>query len=67
MMTYVHLWSHLVNLFLYWEMFETKFVEQIKTNFVFNNFFFKSYCLWDNAEKKATGHNMAHAHCVLDN
>ena len=30
-----------------------KFVEKMKTHFIFNNFFFrKSRCLWDNVEKR---------------
>jgi len=48
---------------------ETKIVEKIKTNFMFN-FFFKSsrffvekYC----TARQATDKNMAHAHSMLDN
>jgi hypothetical protein len=33
-------------------MFQTKFVQKIKTHFKFNNFFFRQSCrLWDNVEK----------------
>jgi len=32
-------------------MFQTKFVQKIKTHFVFSNFFWISCHLWDNVEK----------------
>jgi hypothetical protein len=32
MKTYVHLWQYLAEFFLEWEMFQTKFVEKIKTH-----------------------------------
>jgi len=54
-------------------MFQKKFLEKIKTHFIFNYlfFFWKSCLLWDNVEKycrakHATNSNMAHAHCTLD-
>jgi len=56
--------SHLAQFFLEWDVFQTKFVEKIKTNFVFNNLFFRKSCrLWDNvnctlvqALRLCTGH-----------
>ena len=33
------------------EMFQIKVVDKIKTQFIFNNFFMKIVCLWDNVEK----------------
>jgi len=74
MKTYVHLWQYLAELFLEWEMFETKYVGIIKTRILGSVTFFprKSWRLWDNVEKyctasQATWHNAAHAHCMLDN
>jgi hypothetical protein len=32
MKTYVHLWQHLAELFLKWEVFHTKIVDEIKTH-----------------------------------
>jgi hypothetical protein len=40
MKTIVHLWSYLTECFLELEMFQTKFLEKIKTHFTSNNFFF---------------------------
>ena len=57
-------------MFLEWEMFQTKFVEEIKTHILFSVFFFRKSCrLWDNVEKycrleQATDDNMAHAHWI---
>jgi hypothetical protein len=65
-------------MFLEWEMFLLKVVEEIKTQFICNNFLLLFYFfiwnifqLWDNVVKycrawQATGDIMAHAHCVLD-
>ena len=61
----VHLWSHLAQFFLEWEMFQTKAVEKIKTHILCSvTFLRKSRRLWDNVEKKcyragqATGDKM---------
>jgi len=68
---YIYL-SHLAQLFSKLEIFQTKFVQKIKTHILCSvTFSRKSYRLWDNVEKccragQATGDNMAHAHCVLD-
>ena len=67
----IHFWSYLAEFFLEWEMFQTKFVEKIKTHFIFNNFFEKSCHLWDNVEKcciagQAAYDKMVYAHCMLD-
>jgi hypothetical protein len=73
-MTYIHFLSYLAQFFLEWEIFQTKVVKKIKTHiFVFNNnYFFRKSCrLLDNVENCGaaghTTHNMAHAHCMLDN
>ena len=50
MKTNIHFWSYLAQFLLQWEMFQIKVVQKIKTHFVFNNFSFKSYHLWDNVE-----------------
>ena len=72
MKTSTYFWSYLGQFLLKWEIFRTKVLEKIKTQFMFNNFFFfeKSCRLWDNVEKycraeQATGDNTAHSHCVL--
>jgi len=52
--------------------FSEKFVEEIKTHFVFNKLFFrKLYRLLDNVVKycrsgEVTDKNIAHGHCLLD-
>ena len=53
-------------------MYQTEFVEKIKTHILCSiTFFFRKSCrLWDNVEKycragQSTDGNMAHAHCVL--
>ena len=69
---YSYFLSYLPEFALEQEMFQTKFVEEIKTYIMLSNFFFrKSYSLWDNVEKyyragQATGDNMAHARFMLD-
>ena len=71
--TNTQFWSYLAYIFAQWEMFQTKFVEKIKTHILSSvTFFRKSYRLWGNVEKysragQATDDNMAHAHCMLDN
>ena len=72
METNITFWSYLVQFLLEWEMFQTKFVQKIKTHILCSVAFFrKSYRLWDNVEKyctagQATDDNMAHAHFMLD-
>jgi hypothetical protein len=39
MKTFVHLWQYVAEFFLEWEMFQTKVVAKIKTQFIFNNLF----------------------------
>ena len=52
MKTGVHLWRYRAEFFLEWEMFETKFVEKLKTTFYIQQLFsLKSFRLWDNTEK----------------
>ena len=72
MATNIHVWSYLAHFFLEWEMFQTKFVNKVKTRILYSmTFFQKSWSLWDNAKKycpavQATGDNMAHSHYMLD-
>jgi hypothetical protein len=51
MKTYVLLWLYVAELFLKWEMFQTKFVEKKLTIWVSMTYFRKSYRLWDNVER----------------
>jgi hypothetical protein len=74
MQTNMYLRSHLAQLFLEWEMFQTKFVEKIKTHILCSVTFSRKSCrLRDNVGKKngtagqATDDNIAHAHSMLDN
>jgi len=60
---------------LEWEVFQTKFIQKIKTNFVLKNLFFLiSFLLWDNVQNiwwSRTGrrwqYSTVHACCFLDN
>ena len=53
MKTDMRFWSYLAQLFLEWEMFQTKVVEKIKTHILCSiTFFQKSYRLWDNVEER---------------
>jgi hypothetical protein len=71
MTTDIHFRSHLAQ-FLEWEIFQRKFVGEIKTHILCSVTFSRKSCLfWDNVEtycrtRLATDDNMAHAHCVLD-
>jgi hypothetical protein len=48
---YLHI-CYLAEFFLEWEMFQTKFVEKIKTHILYSiTCSLKSCCLWDNMEK----------------
>jgi hypothetical protein len=72
MKTNIHSWSYLAQFFLEWKMFQTKFVDRVKTHFHVQLLFFrKSCCLWDNVRKYCTAgqradDNIARAHCMLD-
>jgi hypothetical protein len=72
MQTNIHLWSHLTQFILEWEMLRTKVVENIKTQSLCSITCFRKSCrLWNNVEKygrsrQATQDNMTHAHCMLD-
>ena len=74
MKTFAHLWQYLGEFFLNWEMFQTKFVEKIKTHILCSvAFFFRKSCrLWENVEKYGRDrdhkwrHNMAHMRCMMD-
>jgi hypothetical protein len=52
MKTYVHFLSYLAQFFLEWEMFHIKFVEKIKTHFMFNKFFFGNSAVYETMWKK---------------
>ena len=50
MKTNLKVWSYLAYFFLEWEIFQTKAVEKVKTNFMFNNFFpppFKNHVVYE--------------------
>ena len=69
----INLRQYLAELFLGWKMFQTKFVEKIKTHILRSMVFFwggESFLLWNNVEncgtlEQATDDNMAHAHCMI--
>jgi len=70
MKTYIHYLSYLAQFFSEREMFQICRGNQ-NVHFVCNNFFGKSFRLWDNVEKyfkagQFTDGNMAHVHCMLD-
>ena len=45
--------SYLAHFSLEWEIFQAKFVEKIKTHFLYSIFFFFKSCrVWDNVKKK---------------
>ena len=55
MKTSIHLWFHLSQLLLEWEMFQTKVVEKIKTRVLCSITFPRKSCrLWENVEKYCT-------------
>jgi hypothetical protein len=47
-------------------MFQTKIVEKIKTNFIFNNLFFKRRCGKYYTARQATDDNMVGANGMID-
>jgi hypothetical protein len=62
MKTNIHLWSHLVQSFLEWVMFQKKFVENIKTHIL-------GPIMWDNVDKycragQATDGNIIRRMCI---
>jgi hypothetical protein len=69
MKTNTHFLLYLSQFFLEWEVYRTKFVEEIKTRILYSVSFFENRSVY--VEKVCTaGHatddNMAHAYCVLD-
>ena len=47
MKTDIRLWQYLAEFFLEWEIFQTKFVQKIKTHFIFSvTLFWKFYEMW---------------------
>jgi hypothetical protein len=66
-MTYIPLWKYLAEFFLEWEMFQTKFVEKIKTHILcwITSFFFRKSCrLWDNAGKYGTARQVIYDNII---
>jgi hypothetical protein len=69
---YIYFLSYFAELFLEWEMFQTKVVEKIKTHILCSVTFFRKPCrLWDNVEKhgrvgQTTNVQTARALCTLD-
>jgi len=56
MKTSIHFLSYLTEIFVEWEMFQTKVGEKIKTHFMLINLFpSKIVHLWDVVEKYGTG------------
>jgi hypothetical protein len=51
MKTNTRLWSCLALFFLEWEIFRQR-LHRKNTHFMFNNFFFKSFSLWDGMDKQ---------------
>jgi len=67
---YVHLWQYLAEFSLEWEIFQTKFVEKIKTHMLRSITVTLESCrLWDNVENygkagQATGDNIIRRMCL---
>ena len=53
MKTFVHIVSHWIRLRMR-NVSGNTYTENQNTRYMFNNIFFKSYCLWDNVEKYGT-------------
>ena len=68
MNTNTHVWSHLTQFCLEWEMFQTKFVDKIKTNILRSKSLFRKSCvyeiMWENIVKP-TGHSWQCGACAL--
>jgi hypothetical protein len=55
MKTNINVWSYVAYFFLEWEMFQTKVVEKIKTQFLCSVSLFRKSCrLWNNVEEYST-------------
>jgi len=73
METNMHFWSYLAKFLLEWEMFETKVVENIKTQILCSVTFFrhrKSFRLWSDVKKRGrfrrvADNSIAHSHFTL--
>jgi hypothetical protein len=50
MKAYVHLW-YLAEFFIKWEIIYTKFVDKIKTYFMFNNLFSENRAVYEMMQK----------------
>jgi hypothetical protein len=60
--TYVHLWQYLIEFFLEWEQFRTKFADNYKAHILCSVQFFQKSCrLWDNGKKFGTAKDATHA------
>jgi len=61
--TYIHFWSYLDELYLEWEMFQTKVVEKIKAHILYSaHVFLKSLRLRDNVENLGTARQATYIH-----
>jgi hypothetical protein len=57
----------LSQLFLEWEVFKTKYVEEIKTHILCSVTFFVSSIFYNEMWINIVDDNMAHKLCILDN
>jgi hypothetical protein len=55
MKTNIHFLLYRTQLFVEWEMFQTKVVEKIKTHFMFNNLLFESHAIYEVMWKNIVG------------
>jgi len=53
MKTYVHLWQYLAEFFLEWKMFQTEFVEKIKTHILYSITFSENLALHEIMRKNS--------------
>jgi hypothetical protein len=71
MITLIHFLSYLVHFFLEREIFQTNFVEKIRTHILCSVKFFENHAfyeiMWKNIlERSRSQMAMAHARCMLD-
>ena len=55
----IYIYNNLVQFFLEWAKFQTKVVENIKTHFMFKNFFSENYSVLINKVEKHCGARQA--------
>jgi hypothetical protein len=68
-----HLWYYVAELFLEWEVFQTKVIEKIKTRVMFSTFFSENRSFFGVMWKNMVEHigqrwqyNKAYGPCILD-